>query len=108
MAISGRYAHVFVKSPGTVSYIEGSSYDEVQIGGSSVLVNFNSVMLIPGLVSPDDCEKLIADAEVEFERCHNGGCDSTTCQFVQWQTGRMCCDCTCKRRMAASPSWGCM
>ena len=47
----------------TVSYEEGSAYDHVSFGPSTTRIERNSVLLIPDLLSPSECQALIDDVE---------------------------------------------
>ena len=46
-----------------MGYIEGPRYDSVRLGCDSTAVEFNSVLLIPGLLSEEECAALVADVE---------------------------------------------
>jgi hypothetical protein len=47
-----------------VSYVEGASYDGVQLGPGTKAVEHNSVLLIPGLLSEEECAQMIEDVEM--------------------------------------------
>jgi hypothetical protein len=44
-------------------YIEHGHFDELAVGLQSTLVERNSVVLIPNLLSPEECSMLVADVE---------------------------------------------
>ena len=46
-----------------VRYTEGDLYDSVSLGSESSAVVFNSVVLLPGLISPSECAALVTDVE---------------------------------------------
>ena len=65
--IVGRHATAKSARPVTtdtpVTYVEHGEYDELSIGLHSSLVERNSVVLIPNLLSADECAMLVADVE---------------------------------------------
>lgn len=60
---SGRLAHVSVHSDHAIQYSEGGAFDAVALGERSTPVEYNSVVLIKGLLSPEECAALVADVE---------------------------------------------
>ena len=72
VTIHGRYAtlsgvHASAAASGAVSYSEGDTFDSICFGraggGGSTPIEHNSILLIPGLLTPAECEKLIRDVE---------------------------------------------
>lgn len=73
--ISGRYAVLAGIRPGRdaadVAYQQGELYDSVILGASSRPVERNSVLLIPQLLTPEECSALIEDAEQKHAAAHS-------------------------------------
>jgi hypothetical protein len=67
MIIRGRLATLSSSAGGctTPSYTRGATYDSVAFGGvgSSISVEHNSVLLVPELLSTEECGRLIQDVE---------------------------------------------
>lgn len=67
--ISGRFATVTVLNhghAGSIFYLEGPTYDEIRLGRCSQPVEYNSVVLIPQLVSMENCDGMVAEVEDIF------------------------------------------
>ena len=67
--VSGRYATLSGIRPedaADAAYTEGAAYDSVCLGPDSVAVQHNSVLLVPALLSDEECVQLIDDVE----RCY--------------------------------------
>ena len=66
--IIGRYATVTaLKNTETALYVEGTACNEVQTGPESEPVEWNSVILIPGLLSIKECDEMVAEVEATHE-----------------------------------------
>jgi hypothetical protein len=69
--IVGRHATLADIEPGHaehVAYTEGPSYDAVSLGANTQPVERNSVVLLPELLTPDECEAIVADVEAAHEQ----------------------------------------
>ena len=66
LSITGRYATLGgIRSGGEpVVYTEGRAFDLVSFGSHSSPVQRSTVLLIPGLLSPEECAQLIDDVEL--------------------------------------------
>ena len=53
---------------GSVSYEEGGAYDQVSFGLTTKRVECNSVLLIPDLISPSECQAMIDDVEQNLQQ----------------------------------------
>ena len=64
-SIAGRYAHLHQVRGDTdaVAYNEHDRFDSVALGSDSVDVELNSVLLLRDLLTPTECELLVADVE---------------------------------------------
>lgn len=78
--ISGRYATLagIDDSSGaqSVSYTEGESFDTVALGAGATPVEFNSILLVPDLLTAEERAALITDVEAhraQHAGCHDGG-----------------------------------
>jgi hypothetical protein len=73
--ISGRCAVLAGIRPGrdaaAVAYQEGELYDSVVLGAGSLPVERNSVLLIPQLLTSEECSALIEDAEQMHAAAHS-------------------------------------
>eukprot|EP01104_Vermistella_antarctica_P006741 TRINITY_DN17442_c0_g1_i1.p1 TRINITY_DN17442_c0_g1~~TRINITY_DN17442_c0_g1_i1.p1 ORF type:complete len:278 (-),score=41.77 TRINITY_DN17442_c0_g1_i1:283-1116(-) len=70
-SIEGRYARVTnirAANADTVRYTTGDVYDYVTLGDDCRLVEHNSVLLIPDLLSAAECDTLMRDADAEHQR----------------------------------------
>ena len=62
---SGRLASVRVHGEHAIRYSEGGAFDTVALGERSTAVEYNSVVLLPNLLSSDECAALVADVEAQ-------------------------------------------
>ena len=64
-----RYARVTTLKPsaGPMRYVEGESYDEVRLTATSQLVTFNSIVLVPNLMSHAECASLVHEVDSRYE-----------------------------------------
>ena len=60
---AGRLAHVNVHGDRAIRYDEGGAFDAVALGERSTPVEFNSVVLVPNLLTAAECAALVADVE---------------------------------------------
>ena len=60
---AGRLASVRVHGDHAIRYSEGGAFDAVALGERSTPVEFNSVVLVPNLLTADECAALVADVE---------------------------------------------
>ena len=56
-----------------VGYAEGGAFDSVSLGPASTPLEHNSVLLLPNLLSEDECAQLIADAERRHAQQQSAG-----------------------------------
>jgi len=68
--IAGRRA-VLCGASGDVSYAEGATYDSISFGGAARTVEKNSVLLIPDLLTQQECAQLIEDVERHHAAAHD-------------------------------------
>jgi hypothetical protein len=61
---------------GTVSYTRGAAFDTVCFGPGGVPVEHNSLLLVPNLLSRDECDQLVA----EVEQFHGVASEDNTCR----------------------------
>uniref|UniRef100_A0A7S3V368 Prolyl 4-hydroxylase alpha subunit domain-containing protein n=1 Tax=Aplanochytrium stocchinoi TaxID=215587 RepID=A0A7S3V368_9STRA len=57
----------------SVSYTEGAAFDSIILGERSEPIRFNSVLLIPNLLTKGECAQLIQDVEQEHLRLSENG-----------------------------------
>ena len=60
---AGRLASVRVHGDHAIRYDEGGAFDTIALGERSTAVEFNSVVLVPNLLTADECAALVADVE---------------------------------------------
>jgi hypothetical protein len=67
----GRYASFTCHGYSGATYVEGASFDEVRLCRGSSPVRFNSIVLIPMLLTQPECEGLVADVERVHSKKHD-------------------------------------
>ena len=65
--ITGRLANLTALSP-TVSYVEHGTFDEVRLAHGSELVALNSVVLVPDMLTLEECSRIVADVQARHSQ----------------------------------------